>query len=73
MGIIVVAISSVTILVGIIILLAMFGGKIEGVFKVIFFLGVLVYSSVVIGLFLLFLKLLLVFTPEINIMGLSIK
>jgi len=42
---------------------------IEKIFKFIFFLAVVVFCIVVIGFFLLGIKFLLNFTPEINMMG----
>lgn len=44
----------------------------ERLFKFVFFLAVLVFCIVVIGLFLLLLKIILLFVPEIVIMGLRI-
>jgi len=44
----------------------------EKIFRFLFILAALVYGLVFIGIFLVFLKILLLFTPEINIMGLTI-
>jgi hypothetical protein len=44
----------------------------EGLFKFFFFLAVLIFCCVVVGIFLVFLKIILLFTPIINIMGLQI-
>jgi hypothetical protein len=44
----------------------------EKAFKFIFALAVLIFCLVVIGVFLVLLKIILLFTPEINIMGLTI-
>ncbi len=45
----------------------------EKAFKTIFVLAILIFCSVVIGIFLIVLKILLLFQPEINIMGLNIQ
>ncbi len=45
----------------------------EKTFITIFFFGVIVFCMVIIGLFLLILKILLLFMPEIHIMGLIIS
>jgi hypothetical protein len=45
----------------------------EKIFKFIIGLGIFLFVITVCGLFLLGLKLALVFTPEIQAMGLSIK
>ncbi len=44
----------------------------EKTFKLLFILAGLVYGLLFIGVFLIFLKILLLFTPEINIIGLTI-
>ena len=44
----------------------------EKTFKFIFVIAVLVFCFVIIGFFLLGLKLLLLFVSEINVMGLTI-
>lgn len=44
----------------------------EGAFKFVFALAILVFCLVTIGLFLIILKIILLFNPEINIMGLTI-
>lgn len=44
----------------------------EGTFKFIFGLAIFIFCLVTIGIFLIFLKIALLFTPEINIMGLTI-
>jgi len=44
----------------------------ETAFKFLFVLGVIVFCLVVVGLFLLFLKIMLIFFPVIDIMGLTI-
>lgn len=44
----------------------------ETLFKIVFCLAVLVFCCIVVGVFLLILKILLMFYPEINIMGLII-
>ena len=44
----------------------------EGGFKFVFVMAILVFCLVVIGVFLILLKILLLFTPQINIMGLNI-
>ncbi len=45
----------------------------EGAFKLFFTLAVLVFCAVVIGIFLIVLKIILMFNPEINLMGLLIQ
>lgn len=44
----------------------------EKIFKSLFFLAVVIFAITSVGIFLLILKVLLLFTPEINIMGLII-
>ena len=44
----------------------------EGAFKFIFGLAIFVFCLVVVGIFLIFLKIALLFTPEISLMGLTI-
>jgi hypothetical protein len=44
----------------------------EQAFKVIFFLAIIVFIITVIGLFILVIKILLLFNSEIDIMGLII-
>jgi hypothetical protein len=43
----------------------------EKIFKFVFFLAVLVFLVLVIGIFLLIIKFLLNFFPEINILGIT--
>ncbi|GEM_PF-6508794 len=45
----------------------------EKVFKTLFVLGVIVFCVVIIGVFLLILKLILLFTPQIDIFGMTIQ
>jgi hypothetical protein len=45
----------------------------ETAFKFVFFLAILIFCLVIVGFFLLFLKVLLLFMPEIHLMGLLIK
>ena len=45
----------------------------ETAFKIVFFLAILVFCFVIIGIFLVFLKILLMFSPEIEIVGLTIS
>lgn len=45
----------------------------EKVFKTLFFLAIIVFIVLIIGLFLLVLKLLLLFTAQINIFGMTIQ
>jgi hypothetical protein len=45
----------------------------EAAFKFVFFLAVLVFCLVIIGIFLLVLKILLLFSSEIHIMGMTIS
>jgi len=44
----------------------------ETTFKIVFLLAILVFCLTVIGIFLVILKILLIFNPELNIMGLII-
>lgn len=44
----------------------------EGFFKFVFVTAIFVFCLVVIGIFLIILKILLLFNPEINLMGLTI-
>jgi len=44
----------------------------EGVFKFFFGLAVFIFCLVTIGIFLILLKIILLFTPEIHLMGLNI-
>lgn len=44
----------------------------EGAFKFVFVLAILIFCLVTIGVFLIILKISLLFNPEINIMGLTI-
>jgi hypothetical protein len=44
----------------------------EGFFKFVFVLAIIIFSLVVIGIFLIIIKILLLFSPEINLMGLTI-
>ncbi len=45
----------------------------ESAFKIFFSLAVLVFCAVVIGIFLIILKIILMFQPSINVMGLLIS
>lgn len=45
----------------------------EGAFKFLFFLAVLVFCITVIGFFLLVVKIFLLFLPEVRIMGLVLS
>jgi len=44
----------------------------ELAFKILFFLAVLIFCILVIGIFLIILKVVLLFTPEVHLMGLLI-
>jgi hypothetical protein len=44
----------------------------EGVFKFLFVLAIIIFCLVTIGIFLIILKILLLFSPSINLMGLTI-
>lgn len=44
----------------------------EGIFKFFFFLAILVFCLVTIGIFLIILKIILLFNPGISLMGLTI-
>jgi len=41
----------------------------EAAFKAVFFLAVLIFCVLVVGVFLLIVKILFLFSPEITIMG----
>jgi hypothetical protein len=41
----------------------------EQIFKLVFFLAVLVFCVLVVGIFLLLCKILLLFNPELHLMG----
>lgn len=45
----------------------------EGAFKTFFFLAILIFCLVVIGLFLIIVKIILLFQPVVNLMGVSIS
>ncbi|KKS33470.1 MAG: hypothetical protein UU95_C0030G0007 [Parcubacteria group bacterium GW2011_GWC2_42_12] len=45
----------------------------EKIFKTLFVLGVIVFCLLIIALFLFLLKLILLFTPQINLLGLTIN
>ena len=45
----------------------------EGFFKFLFVLAVIVAAIVVIGLFLLLVKIMLMFSPQVHIMGLVLS
>jgi len=45
----------------------------EIIFKIVFFIAFLVLCITVVGFFLLAIKIILLFTPEVNFMGMSIK
>lgn len=45
----------------------------EGVFKFFFILAVIVFCLVVIGVFLLIIKIILMFEPQVHLMGLIIS
>ncbi len=47
--------------------------KAENWFKFVFFIAIIVFCIMIIGFFLLFLKIMLSFLPEINILGLTIS
>lgn len=44
----------------------------EGAFKFLFFLAIIVFCLVSIGIFLIVLKIILLFNPSISLMGLTI-
>ncbi len=44
----------------------------ESTFKFLFFIAIVLAALIVVGLFLLVLKVLLMFQPELNILGLTI-
>ena len=41
----------------------------EQIFKLVFFLAILVFCVLVVGVFLLLCKILLLFSPELHLMG----
>ena len=43
----------------------------EAAFKVVFFLSIVIFCFTIVGFFVLFLKILLLFNPEINLMGVT--
>jgi len=43
----------------------------EKTFKFVFFLAIILFCVVIIGIFLLIIKILFIFFPEINIMGIT--
>ena len=45
----------------------------EGVFKFLFFLAVIVFCITIIGFFLLICKIILLFQPQIHLMGVLIS
>ena len=45
----------------------------EIIFKIVFFIAVLIFCLIVVGLFLLLVKILFLFTPGINIMGITLS
>jgi len=50
----------------------MTGDAMERFFKITFFIGGLLAIMITIGLFLLTLKIILLFSPELHIMGMTI-
>ncbi|MGI6374213.1 MAG: hypothetical protein ACOX0C_02660 [Patescibacteria group bacterium] len=44
----------------------------ESAFKTFFFLAILIFCAVVVGIFLIILKVILLFQPSLNLMGLFI-
>ncbi len=44
----------------------------ESTFKFLFFIAIILAALIVVGLFLLVLKVLLMFQPELNLLGLTI-
>jgi hypothetical protein len=45
----------------------------EGLFKFLFGLAVLIFALTSVGIFILIVKLILLTTPEVNFMGLSMS
>jgi NADH:ubiquinone oxidoreductase subunit K len=43
----------------------------ESLFKIVFFISILIFCIVIIGIFLLIIKILFLFSTEINIMGIK--
>ena len=44
----------------------------ESMFKFLFGFAIFIYSLVSVGVFLLIIKIILMFTPQVNILGLTI-
>ncbi len=51
----------------------MTGPAAEKLFKFLFFIGILLAIITTIGIFLLILKVVLLFVPELNLMGMTIS
>jgi hypothetical protein len=47
--------------------------NVEGIFKFLFGLAIFVFCLMIVGIFLLILKIALMFTPELSILGLNIS
>lgn len=45
----------------------------ENAFKIFFSLAILVFCAVVVGIFLIIIKVILIFQPTVSIMGLMIS
>ncbi|MFA5131080.1 MAG: hypothetical protein WC467_01520 [Patescibacteria group bacterium] len=45
----------------------------EGAFKTFFTIAVIIFCLVVIGIFLIIVKVILLFQPEVHLMGLAIN
>lgn len=41
-------------------------------FKFLFFFGIFVYSLISVGIFMLILRILLIFFPELRVMGMTV-
>jgi len=41
----------------------------EGAFKFLFFLAVIIFCITIVGIFLLIIKIILLFQPQVNLMG----
>ncbi len=44
----------------------------EGLFKFLLFLAIFLFCLIVVGVFIIILKIILMFQPEINLLGLMI-
>ncbi len=45
----------------------------ETPFKILFFAGIILYSAISVGVFLLIMRILLIFNPSIGVMGMQLS